>query len=367
MLAALVAGLAMLGQNPQDMEASWNYLGDPKDPATNIALFSRIGRLDPPKFSPKKFGTENPQPFEFDWLDCGYGRLPGDPTYRLRVRVFSQQRKADNKAASVARMMMRLWDMNLKRFLIDTPKAFNNGIVDVYLCWGGTPGGEQLFGEDVEGTPPMVRGVNTIYIYDLASFTDPAEMAREVAHEFGHATLPAVGGFGEPEDWGNGDLGEKIFMRWMRDAMKAGKLGPDDAMGASTEGIDAWVKKNVDAPVAAVAKDGPLLSLIEGTGQGALDAFAAMGAYLEQILPRQILLRAFKLAGSFKAADFNKGLLPALEEANKVVVDIPASLKGKPLWLPVGKGKVLGGTILKRNGDWAQVRPNLAGALTLVK
>src|SRR5205807_841719 len=127
------------------------------------------------------------------------------------------------KAELVARMVLRLYNQLQRHYHPGPPKGFL-GIVDVYLCWGGTPGGEQRFDIEKVGKPPRQIDVNTIYIYDLASFKDPVEMAREVAHEYGHAVLPPVGGFGEPEDWGNGDAGERVFMRWLSEEMPAGRM-----------------------------------------------------------------------------------------------------------------------------------------------
>src|SRR5439155_15042666 len=38
---------------------------------------------------------------------------------------------------------------------------------------------------------------------------------RELAHEYGHLTLPNTGPYREPEQWGNGYLGERLYMKWM--------------------------------------------------------------------------------------------------------------------------------------------------------
>jgi hypothetical protein len=367
MLAALTAAL-ILGQiNQQDIEGKWEYIGDPSLATTHIALYTRQARLDPPKYSPKKFGKDDPQPYEFDWLTAGYGRLEGDHALRMRVRVFSQERKGTgDKAPSVARMLMRLWDLKLKNLKTDHPLEYNNSIVDVYLCWGGTPGGEQEFAQDVEGSPPSIRKADTIYIYDLASFTDPVESAREVAHEYGHATLPAVGGFVQPEDWGNGFLGEKLFLRWVRNEMRAQHLGPEDAMGATLPALDAWVRKNVDPLVNRTGVDGPFFSMLEGQGQASMDAYIGLALYAETILPESVFARSLKLTGSAKASDYPAAIVSATEEKGRVVVEIPPALQGKDFWVPVGAGKVVGAHIVKKQNGWAMIHPNPIGAITIV-
>ncbi|HZH97791.1 MAG TPA: hypothetical protein VEX38_02365, partial [Fimbriimonadaceae bacterium] len=61
-------GLLLLTLSPQTgFEGQMVYPGDPSKPTTRIGYLIRTNRLDPPKASPKKFGTPG-QPFEFEWL-----------------------------------------------------------------------------------------------------------------------------------------------------------------------------------------------------------------------------------------------------------------------------------------------------------
>lgn len=293
---------------------------------------------------------------EFPFNLFGYGN-GADPTkgHELRFRIYSQRRKeTGDEAEAVGRTLMRLWDYNYQTLQLDHSMRYGR-LVDVYLCWGGTPGGEQRFTIDREGPEP--RRTNTIHIYDLESFTEPVEMVREVAHEYGHAALPPVGGFKTPEDWANGYLGEKMYLRYFRDEIKAKRLDPADAMGATAEDLDPWVKENVDPLVAAAAKRGVDKKLLAKTGSAAMDAYNGLVLYAQSILPPKVFARSMVVIGSNDAEDYPGAILTALAEANTVQFKIPPSLVGKNVWLPTGKGRLSGATVKRKNAGWTLVIP----------
>ena len=341
------------------------YVGDPEKATTRLAIFIRDEKMSTPKSSPKKFG-DPPAPLMFEWVVGGLARRSGanKEPFEARFRVFSQERKAENdKAPKVVRMLLRLWENNAIRFSLEHAKVYNNGTVDVYLCWGGDPGGEQLFDEDVD--PTGVKKVNTIYIYDLNSFKNPVEMAREIAHEYGHATLPAVGGFKEPEDWGNGYLGEKMYMRYLRDEMKAKRIEPIDVMDATLEQLDAWVKLHVDPLVQRTADEGPQFGLLEGTGAAAMDAYIGVNLLLDQIFPPRVYAAMLRDTGSTQAKDFAEGVIRTVENyGTGIVLELTPNLR-KQLWVPVGRGSVRGADVLKKSRGWWLIKPGI-GAVTIL-
>jgi hypothetical protein len=356
-ILAIAACLTLAGQG----DFTKVFLGDPNSPSTHTLYLIRDSRLDPPKYSPKKFGTNDPQPFEFDWEIDGYGKEhDSDSRMDLKFKVFAQDRKDRNDVSpQVTRMLLHLWDLAYKKFKFEHQELYR-GEVDVYLCWGGDPGGEQRMDLDWDQEkPPRQVKVNTIYIYDINSFTNPIEMAREVAHEYGHALLTPVGGFVTPEDWGNGQLGEKLFLMWCRNEMAAGRLNPEDTMGANQSALDSWVHKNVDPLIIANAAGGPEFGLLESQGQGAMDAFTGLVCYADALFGDQVAGLSLKLMATSSAKDYPAALLLACQQMGRVVVSLPAGLKDKDFWAPLGKGKVTGATVIKRNGDWALLRPGV--------
>ncbi len=314
----------------------------------HLTVIQRGDRLEPPKTSPKG-------KLAFDWIVAAYGDSPVPGQQKLRFRVFSQERRSENdKAMPVARMLVHLWDFNSKRLKLDHGFVYNDQIVDVYLCFGGKAGGEQLFDEDTEGG--RARKVNTIYIYQLGSFTQPVEMAREIAHEYGHATLPPVGPFTQPEDWANGNLGERLYLRWLREEIKAGRLTPKDAMGATLPELDGYLKANVDPLVCKVALEGPDTALLERPGSDSMQAYLGVALYAETILPRKAFARSLVLSASSKASDYPKAIVEAAEEQSDWIVNMPPAFANQKTWIPIGKGKISGAAIFQRKGSWAQIK-----------
>jgi hypothetical protein len=269
---------------------------------------------------------------------------------QTRFRVFSQSPKAGLLARSVARCLLRLWDLSNRNLSIDNPMLFGS-IVEVYLCDGGSAGGEQgIFSR------PGDRPANCIYIYRLDTFTEPVEMAREVAHEYGHAVLPAVGGFVAPEDWGNGYLGEKLFLTWMSQEALEGKITPDDVMGASAEALRDWVARFAFPLADHIWRFTAREAVLAGKGQSALDEYIGLVLYLKEAFP-QCLARAMKLAGGSDAVSVLRGAIDAVNERDSWEVSLPARLK-TDVWLPLrGKLRIKAGTVLNRRGDWVLIRP----------
>ncbi|HVT13046.1 MAG TPA: hypothetical protein VHE55_12350 [Fimbriimonadaceae bacterium] len=329
-------------------------------------------RLDPPKESPKLF---NDQRWEFDWLTSGYGNLGEEGVGALRVRVYSQERKEESEdiAPKVARMALRIWDRTFHRLKIDSPHDFNGGIIDYFLCFGGKAGGEQLFDKElvrdrVDPSRTNVVRVNTIYIYRLDTFKEPIEMAREVAHEYGHAILPPIGGFKQPEVWADGYLGEKLFLKWIRNDIAAGRLTPDDAMGASLDKLSAWVAQNVDPLADQAAYQEPVPALINES-KGGMDDFIGLALYVEALCPPAVFTRSLEYtADAHKGSGENGVTLPtdyatyvsqAASEMESLTLSVPKSVfdSKKPIWIPMAKGTCTGARVITRRGGWAQVAP----------
>lgn len=354
LLLPLLVATLLSGQ--EDKQVSFNppiKLAPVADGKPSIWLQQYLDRVKTTKLSPRKFG-EPASPWEFEWVVMGYGHMVGNDGAYARFAVYSQQSSLGNSTSlKVTRMLMQMWRHNYYDLQLDHSSHYENGLVDVYLCWGGKAGGEQLFDVDKQGGD---KQVNTIYFYDLSSFTKPMEMAREVAHEYGHAALPAVGGFKEPEDWANGYLGEKVFLSWMRDEMAEGRLTPEDTMGATKADLDAWLAANANPLVDKVALHGPDTELIASTGKPAMDAYLGLALYTREFLSDSVFARSIKMTG-MNAKDYPDSVVLAAEEPEQMTIHVPARLSGKAIWVPLSQGQVLKGAVLQRKGAWAKIQP----------
>ncbi len=314
------------------------------------------------KLSPRKFPPNKIQ-WEFDFVTAAYVKLPGETTGRRRFNVFSQEHKKEgDRALLVAQMALRLWEHNFDLYGYDNPGLYRNGTIDIYLCWGGKPGGEQLFDVDAQ-VPDSVKAagaVNTIYIYDLNSFADPVEMAREVAHEFGHASLPAIGGFKEPEDWANGFLGEKLYMVRLRDRMAVQKAGPNDTMGATLPQLTDWISKNVDPLAKSGLLYGPSLFTKKSSDDISMNDYLSLCLAQNLILPPKAFGRSLKLVGSSDAKDVPQSFALACAELSTFEFTVPKISGGLPIWFPADKAKFVGAKVLRTERGWAKIQPTAA-------
>jgi hypothetical protein len=341
--AWLLVAVSALGQE----------LSTPDDALPKVRIEALDGPLGAVKHPPRKPAND----YEFRYLVKGYSELGENP---LRFRIYSQD-EATQKALAVpvARMLLRLWQMNYGRYGLDHAYRYNRQTVDVYLCLHGEAGGEQLFGLD----PDERVDVNAIFIYDLKSFTDPLERAREVAHEYGHASLPPVGGFKDGESWVNGDLGELLYMRAIRDGLASRSLMPEDAMGLDLPAVNQYVRTEAD-PLAIKAAQQPPLPTLGRKDKAGREGYLGWMLYTSVLLPPNVWRRAIRLAASPDAKDWPAGVSAAIDEVDgSVPLRVPAMLKGKTFWVPVGSKSFHGAAVLDRKGGWVKVK---AGAQPLL-
>lgn len=360
MIAALACCLAVKSFQQQGVVFGRADLVVPASSPARMWIQANRDADDPPHLSPKKFG-ELKQQWAFPWYVGGFGQVTGESEVDFRrFRVYSQEQKG-NPAFAVTEMLLRLWEFNLERLKLRHHPNYR-GLVDVYLCYGGKAGGEQILDtalEPIPSAPDHTKpyNVNTIYIYDMGSFSDPVEMAREVAHEYGHATWPHFGGFKEPEEWAEGYLSEKVYLQWIRDGLSRGDLAPSDTMGATKAGLDKWIAANVDPLVLKAAQVLPTPELIADPVAGGMNEFLGLALYVERLFPTSVFERSLKLTTAFVGKDYPTGVILAAQEPERVKLKIPADWAGKAIWVPLGAGRIRGAPILKKApSGWAQIR-----------
>lgn len=316
----------------------------------SLALVSNTEPVHPPRLDPK-------YRWEFPFVVRAYLSTGGEEG--LRFVVHAQTARTYPIAIRVARQLLRMLEFAHAHLGYDNPLAYGQR-VDVFLSDGGKPGGEQgvFEGPDESG---RLRSFNCIYIYDLDSFREPVEMAREVAHEFGHVVIPPVGGFEKPERWANGALGERIFLSYLAST----QIADEDRMGASVAAIRSWVAKNVQSLADEVFLHGPSQELVEGRSV-AMEPYLSLMLMFYEALP-EAFGRATKLAGGTSPKDAHIGILKAVEERSLWNIAVPERLRNRAIYIPApGQWDVEGGKALARKGAWLKVQP-LASVVTLTR
>lgn len=129
-------------------------------------------------------------------------------------RIFYLKREDEPFARLIGSVMARLYWLGIDYLgLPASSKAFTT----IWLAREGMPGGEE--------------SDENIWLFAIDTPRAPAEWLRELAHEYGHATLPTLGPFSKPERWANGYLGERLYLKWL--------LGDNRQAEIWTEPVDA--------------------------------------------------------------------------------------------------------------------------------
>lgn len=283
----------------------------------------------------------------------GWGGRP-DQEAALRFRVYAPGVRESDLAKSVTRSLLRLWEVSVRHAGLDNPIRYGR-VVHVFLAEGGRAGGEQMFvpWDTASGS----SSVNAVYIYSIESFRRPAEMFREIAHEYGHAVLPAYAGFTEPERFGNGVLGEHLLPMLLLCEHRA-DVGTDDMMGMTADQLEEWCRAKSYPLTDAVWKHGPNLKALDAKNLGAMNAMVGVPLLLAES-KSGTLARSFALSTSLTAKGLLAGVKAATLECDAVTYRIPSRLKGTMVFVPCPSGyRVVLGKEAARSGDWAKVVPS---------
>jgi hypothetical protein len=314
------------------------------DSSERLVVSLGRGRIDPSILDPV-------HDWEFSFLAEGIAGPPGSTLPpRVRFNLYAQSAKGRAMLTSAARTVLRIWDESFARLKIDNPIKYGL-LVHIFLCDGGKAGGEQLF---VKSRSPrdQFASYNAIYLYHIEGLQDPMEAVREIAHEYGHAILPPVGGFSQPENWANGTLGEKLFVRYL---CKSPFAAPEDLFGLDKAALRSWLAAYADPLAVAIARRRIDQVTLAGIGPAATNEYIGLMLLIDDLFP-DLLGRALKLTGGQTAIDALKGAIDAVNEQKGWVINVPNNY-GNEIWIPIaGKCDWTGAKPIQTLGAWTKVR-----------
>jgi hypothetical protein len=341
--------------------------------------------IDEPRYERLLIRTQNEQlkepkrsPQNEDWLfhyvTAGFGRRAPASQYNLKLRVFSENEEdSRTRSAPIASLMMRLWDYNYKRMIrLDHKEEFRGGVVDVFLAQGGDEAGAEhrleadyfeasSFGEPVSS--------NSIYFYQIAGLTDPMEIVRETTHEYGHAALllNAPGGFSGPESWPNGDLGERLYINWLRHDLAAEKIKSDELFGLTVGQLDKYLAANRTPLLQRFVERGPQPDTMAAKSTDGYWDYLAAALWMEATCVRTAFARSMALLPDRdKPETYLKSCVSSASEIEEWELVLPPELSDlDTVWAPLGQGKVTGAEIVGRRDGWAQLK--ITGAKVTIK
>ncbi|MCS6775880.1 MAG: hypothetical protein NZ557_05005, partial [Chthonomonadaceae bacterium] len=239
--------------------------------------------------------------------------------YARRFAVYVPDADALPVARRVARMLLLLYGLSRERMRFD--HARDAPTVQVWLTRG--PG---------QGLDPGIAGEqfrNQIYLYDLYAERRGVEWIRQIAHEYGHYALPGVSGFAEPEEWGNGMLGERLYVKWLVEALQEGHVKADAVPFATPEEVRAYAGGQVVPLIERIARDGVHVRQLTRRDAEGMRAFAGLALYVDAVYGSEMLRMGFAYASSGRndafltAVDFLRGVEAALGAANDLILRPP--------------------------------------------
>lgn len=219
----------------------------------------------------------------FNRVVYGYVETPGAGDLQLRVIAYYPSPLLSGRgtdlapvAESLVHFMLRI-QCYASGYLGLPLQGDPEGINRLWLCDGGASGAE--------------RHETDIFIYRVFDEArTPVEWLRQLAHECGHLLIPGVGGFAQPEVWGNGELGERLFIYFLtREAARvAGTEWPSDEAAARLDNL--WAGEHLAAeeylasagrmPLNVWAHEGPESELIVGQGERSMQYYVGFALYV---------------------------------------------------------------------------------------
>jgi len=228
-------------------------------------------------------GTQDPSlKKDFNRVCVGYVLDPTDHLWRMRFRVFyvsesiaAQGRNYAPLAEQVCATLLQLYWL-ARQSLNATTRFSPESPTDVWLCEGGAAGAEQ-----------PANAPAHLYFYDLNNpKRTPLEWLREIAHEYGHLTLPGIDGFeSEVEPYINGHAGERLFLLWLlAHALRDTQRTPDNVatFKVSPQDLAAYVRDRSYPALRSFLNEGPRSPLIDTPRAAGMEYLIGFLIYVER-------------------------------------------------------------------------------------
>ena len=200
---------------------------------------------------------------------------------------------------------------------------------------------------------------NQIYLFNIFSERSPAEWLREVAHEYGHYILPGFAGFTAPEEWGNGVLGEQLFLHWIAQEQKAGRISPENLPFVTPEQLEEHLAKRVTPLLKRISSEGINLASLQQKNAEGMNYLCAATLYIDAVYQSKGLRDTFAYTEStdgviyYKGGDLYRGLMRSLDSSNLISLQFPflkweGVVQSSMVYLPRGEFMVKAESGIKR-------------------
>ncbi len=232
------------------------------------------------------------------------------------------------KAVRVARLYARLLRLHHQRTWREAIFRRDADCADVWLC------------EDKPERTPNYGGETRdkdVYIYSVGSERTTVEWTRTLVHEWGHLTLSAARGFTDPETDAAGYLGERLYMKWLRE--EAAALSPQAAAaaakyddGVTAADLDTYYRRQIAPLIGRFHEAGPQSPVLAQTGQAAMDLYIGAVLASDDAFGARLTGDALFTVQGVRPRDF-------LEAQARILKRVPALTVRLPAWIPLSQGR----------------------------
>lgn len=243
-----------------------------------------------------------------------------ESVYQRRFLVCAGGPASQDFARQVGRMLLLLWSLRHDRLHDDHP--LNEPTVNVWLTEGSAPG----LSADTGGE----QFRNQIYLFNVHLERSPIEWAREIAHEYGHYALPGISGFRAPEEWANGVLGERLFLKWLRDDVRAGRIPAAQLPLVSAALLDEFHARSIWPRIRPILQEGLDPRMITRTNADGMDYYTGLALYIDTVYGTPALVDAMQNTQSAsrltfpRAGDFLEAFTKTQREQSQITLRLPA-------------------------------------------
>jgi tetratricopeptide (TPR) repeat protein len=240
---------------------------------------------------PRIGGRANRALYGYLW-DADSGR------YRRRVSVYWASVAPIGFPDAAALTARRALDLLVKLYAVrEGYLGPTRPVVRLWLQDGG-PAGAESWGAD-------------LYVYRAWSARGDAEWLRQIAHEFGHVTLPGVDHFQRPEAWANGHLGERLFIDWL--SRNRALLSGDSPWTAGLS-ADDLLQRRIGPLVDLFLREGPSSALARDPDEQGMNYYLGAVLYLDRAFGSALVTAAMKKTYGVTTEDFLAGAANVIGE-----------------------------------------------------
>jgi len=264
----------------------------------------------------------------------GRASVSGVPAASLSLSIVLHHEPQDlDRARLTIRLLARLLRLHRERFGRDTTFPRDADTVDVWLATETPPQAREAGGECRD---------NQVYLFATGAQRTPIEWVRTITHEWGHLTLPAAEGYSAPEADASGYLGERLYIRWLRE--DRAHFSFQD--GVTTDGVNLYWERQIAPLMDRFAISGPTAPLLGGKDADAMDLYIGGVLSADAAFGSEIMGRALRTIEGVRPQDFFVALRHVVD--TETWAPLPVRL---PAWVPLEKGRyVVNGSVPLRVG-----------------